>query len=99
MQTRATSRMTAIRWATLVLSLFIFLSCTALCTHMDKPSGDDGKGHCYICLIAARHIVQSNQALSPAPHLTVEAFIVDIDPQVRVERFDSSLYIRPPPLS
>ena len=87
------------RWALLALSLFIFLSCTALCTHIDKACGDDGKGHCSICLIAARHVVPTSQPALGTPHLAVSELTVESEPRFLAQRFPSSLYIRPPPLS
>ena len=90
-----------VRWATLALSLAILLSCTALCTHIDKACGDDGKGHCSICLSAAGHkaTVQPIAAVHVAPELLVAPLTAESDPLIKQDRFVSSLHIRPPPLS
>jgi hypothetical protein len=88
-----------IRWATLALSLLILLSCTTLCTHIDKPCGDDGKGHCSICLGAAAHGVRPIAAVRLSPDFVIAEFSADSDPLIKQDRFGSSLYIRPPPLS
>ena len=88
-----------IRWATLALSLLMLLSCTALCTHIDKACGDDGKGHCSLCLGAAAHGVRPVVAVHVSPDFVVAELTSDSDPLIKQDRFDSSLYIRPPPLS
>jgi hypothetical protein len=89
-----------LRWATLALSVFILLSCTVLCTHIDKDCGE-GNGHCSICLTASGHkaTVQPIAELHLSPDFVVAAVAPDSDPLVKQARFDSSLYIRPPPLS
>jgi hypothetical protein len=101
MRAQTRSLPVSLRWATLALSIVILLSCTALCTHIDKDRGDDGKGHCSICLSAATHkaTVQPIAALYLSPEIVVIAFAADSDPLIKQGRFDSSLYIRPPPLS
>jgi hypothetical protein len=101
MQAQAKSRSIHLRWAMLALSVFILVSCTVLCGHVDKPGGDDGDGHCSLCLTAAGHkaTVQPIVALHLSPHFVVAAIAPDCDPLVKQARFDSSLYIRPPPLS
>src|SRR6266404_8605662 len=100
MQTHSKSRDVQLRWATLALSFFILLSCTALCTHIDKDCSD-GNGHCSICLTAAGHkaTVQPIAAIHRSPEFVVAAIAPISDPLVKQTRFDSSLYIRPPPLS
>src|SRR3954452_14284845 len=100
MQRLARSRMLHLRWATLALSLFILLSCTALCTHIDKDCSD-GNGHCPICLTAAAHkaTVQPIAAIHLSPDFVITAIAPEPDSLIKQPRFDSSLYIRPPPLS
>jgi hypothetical protein len=79
--------------------MFILLSCTVLCTHIDKKGGDDGEGHCSICLSAVAHIVQPVSAVQVAPIISVSTVTTVPDPLLKQTRFESSLYIRPPPLS
>jgi hypothetical protein len=100
MQALTKSRLVRLRWATLALSIFILLSCTALCTHIDKDCSD-GSGHCPICLSAAAHkaTVQPIAAIHPSPDFVITAIAPDSDPLIKQARLDSSLYIRPPPLS
>src|SRR3954468_4199861 len=100
MRPLAKSRTLHLRWATLALSLFILLSCTALCTHIDKDCSD-GNGHCPICLTAAAHkaTVQPIAAIHLSPDFVISEVAPDSDPLIKLERFHSSLYIRPPPLS
>jgi len=100
MQAQNKFRSMHLRWAMLALSVFILLSCTVLCAHIDKDCGD-GNGHCSICLTAAGHkaTVQPIAALHVSPDFVVAAIAPDSDPLVKQARFDSSLYIRPPPLS
>jgi hypothetical protein len=100
MQAQDKSRIVHIRWAILALCLLILTSCTVLCTHIDKNCSDDGKGHCSLCLSAAAHGVQPRAAVqTPAPTLLVSDLILNADPLIKQERFATSLYIRPPPLS
>jgi hypothetical protein len=100
MQAQVKSRMGPLRWATLALSLFILLSCTALCTHIDKDCSD-GNGHCPICLSAAAHraTVQVIAAVHVSPEFVVTELAPHFDQLIKQDRFISSLYIRPPPLS
>ena len=101
MQTHSKSRVVQLRWATLALCLVLLVSCTVLCAHIDKDFGDDGKGHCSICLSAATHkaTVQPIAAINRSPEFVIAAIAPDFDPLVKQARFDSSVYIRPPPLS
>src|SRR5437868_11274743 len=100
MQAQSTSRIVRLRWALIALCLFIVTSCTVLCTHIDKNCRD-GNGHCPICLTAAAHkaTVQPVAAIHLSPDFVISAIAPDSDPLVKQPRFDSSLYIRPPPLS
>src|SRR5205085_3642843 len=101
MRMQAKSLPVSLRWATLALCLVLLTSCTVLCAHIDKNWSDDGKGHCSICLSAARHkaTVQPIAELHVSPDFVVAAVAPDSDPLVKQARFVSSLYIRPPPLS
>ena len=94
-------RSVQLRWATLALSFFLLLSCTALCAHIDKAGGDDGNGHCSICLSAAAHraTVQPVAAVNVSPDFVVTELATRSDQLIKQGRFISSLYIRPPPLS
>jgi hypothetical protein len=100
MEAQDKSRSIYLRGAVLALSAFILLSCTVLCTHIDKDYSD-GNGHCSICLTAAGHkaTVQPIAVLHLSPDSVIAAIAPDSDPLVKQTRFDSSLYIRPPPLS
>ena len=79
------------------LAFVFLLACTSFATHVDKAGGDDGKGHCSICLGATAHIVQPMSAVQVAPVLLAAAIAVNSDPLEKQDRFASSLYIRPPP--
>jgi hypothetical protein len=85
------------RWLTLALLLLFALSCTSFATHVDKAGGDDGKGHCSICLGGTAHIVQPVAALAISPQLVAAGITTPSDPAVKQDQFASSLYIRPPP--
>jgi len=80
--------------------MLILLSCTLLCTHIDRDCSD-GNGHCQICLTAAAHkaTVQPIAAIHLSPEFVITAIAPESDPLIKHERFDASLYIRPPPLS
>ena len=100
MQTAAKSRASHhLRWLTLALSVLVLFACTAFCTHLDKAAGDDGKGHCSICLGATSHIVQPTAAVQVTPQIVTAALTFDSDPLIKQHRFVSALYIRPPPIS
>jgi hypothetical protein len=81
----------------LVLSVVFLLACTSFAAHVDRVGGDDGKGHCSICLGATAHIVQPVTPVSNAPQLITSRFTATPDALVALDRFESSLYIRPPP--
>jgi len=85
------------RFLVLGLAFVVLLACTSFATHVDKVGGDDGKGHCSICLGATAHIVQPMSAVQVAPVLVAAAIAANSDPLIKHDRFDSSLYIRPPP--
>jgi hypothetical protein len=101
MQALTNSRLVRIRWALIALCLFIVTSCTVLCAHVDKPGGDDGNGHCSICLTVAAHkaTVQPIAAIHLSPDFVITAIAPEPDSLIKQPRFESSLYIRPPPLS
>jgi len=79
------------------LAFVVLLACTSFATHVDKVGGDDGKGHCSICLGATAHIVQPISAVQVAPVLVAAAMAANFDPLTKQDRLASSLYIRPPP--
>jgi len=93
--------MVHLRWGILALCLLIVTSCTVLCTHIDKPGGDDSNGHCSICLTVAGHraIIQAVVVTHVSPDLVVTELTAHSDQIIKQDRFASSLYIRPPPLS
>jgi hypothetical protein len=99
MQTAAKSRASHLRWLTLALSVLVLFACTSFCTHLDKAAGDDGKGHCSICLGATSHIVQPTAAVQVTPQIVTAEFTSASDPLIKQYRFVSALYIRPPPVS
>ena len=86
------------RFLVLGLAIVVLLACTSFVTHVDKAGGDDGKGHCSICLSATAHIVQPMAAVQVAPVLVGAAVAPNSDPLIKQDRFASSLYIRPPPV-
>ena len=94
---QASSQVKPSRWLTLVLCLLVLIACTSFATHFDNAQGDDGKGHCSICLGATAHIVQPAPAIQVAPQLVAAAFTSATDPLVKQDLFVSALYIRPPP--
>src|SRR5437660_6627582 len=96
MQVQASSRVKRF-WLTLALTVVVLIACTSFATHVDKARGDDGKGHCSICLGATAHIVQPAAAIDVAPRLVAAAEIADSDPLIKQGLFVSALYIRPPP--
>jgi hypothetical protein len=99
MRERASSAGFRLRVATLVFSVLVLLACTSFCTHIDKAGGDDGKGHCSICLSATAHVSVPAASIHLAPQLLSTDLSPRHDPPAKSDRFDSSLYIRPPPLS
>ena len=97
MHVDASSRNQQLRWLTLVLSVLLLFACTSFATHIDKARGDDGKGHCSICLAATAHIVQPIAAVQVTPEIVTAAFAAASDPLIKQDRFAFALYIRPPP--
>src|SRR3954469_24787366 len=97
MRLQAMTSRRAARFFVLGLAIVVLLSCTSFATHVDKAGGDDGKGHCSICLGATAHIVQPTAVVQVAPHLVAAAVAASSDPFIKQDRFASSLYIRPPP--
>src|SRR3954454_9380003 len=97
MQVQAISRPKMLKCLALVLCVVFLLACTSFAAHVDKAGGDDGKGHCSICLGATAHIVQPVTPIPTAPLLATARFTATTDPLMKQGRFDSSLYIRPPP--
>src|SRR5258708_11281 len=97
MHVHDSSRANQFRWLTLVVSVLVLLACTSFAAHVDKARGDDGKGHCSICLAATSHIVQPTAAVQLAPQIVAAAFTPDPDPLTKQDRLPSALYIRPPP--
>src|SRR6476620_3496182 len=85
------------RFLVLGLAFVVLLACTSFATHVDKAGGDDGKGHCSICLGATAHIVQPTTAVQVAPVLVAAAIAANSDPLIKQDRFAFSLFIRPPP--
>jgi hypothetical protein len=85
------------KFLVLGLAFVVLLACTSFATHVDKVGGDDGKGHCSICLGATAHIVPPMAVVQAAPALVAAAVAPSSDPLVKQDRFASSLYIRPPP--
>src|SRR3954454_14021903 len=79
------------------LAVVFLLACTSFAAHVDRAAGDDGKGHCSICLGATAHIVQPVTPVANAPQLITSRFTATPDALVALDRFESSLYIRPPP--
>lgn len=97
MQVQASSRVKRFRWVTLALSLLVLVACTSFATHVDKARGDDGKGHCSICLGATAHIVQPTAQIQVTPQLVAASFTLASDPLIKQDLLVSALYIRPPP--
>src|SRR3954465_2949598 len=97
MQVQAISRPKMMKCLALVLSIVFLLACTSFAAHVDRAGGDDGKGHCSICLGATAHIVQPVTPIASAPQLITSRFTASSDTLVAVDRFESPLYIRPPP--
>src|ERR1700704_2291064 len=97
MQTAAKSRASHLRWLTLAVSVLVLFACTSFAAHIDKAAGDDGKGHCSICLGATAHIVPPMAVVQVAPVLVAAAVAPSSDRAIKQDRFASSLYIRPPP--
>jgi hypothetical protein len=97
MQVQAISRSKTLKCLALVLSVVFLLACTSFAAHVDRAGGDDGKGHCSICLGATAHIVQPVTPIASAPQLITSRFTATSDALVSLDRFESSLYIRPPP--
>src|SRR3954464_9129076 len=97
MQVQAISRPKVMKCLALALSIVLLLACTSFAAHVDRAGGDDGKGHCSICLGATAHIVQPVTPVASAPQLITSRFTATPDTLVAADRFQSSLYIRPPP--
>src|SRR3954469_8999410 len=97
MQVQAISRSKTLKCLALVLSVVFLLACTSFAAHVDRKDGDDGKGHCSICLGATAHIVQPVTPVAAAPNLITSRFTATSDPLIDLDLFRSSLYIRPPP--
>jgi len=97
MQVHDRSRAKQFRWLTLAVSVLVLLACSSFAAHVDKARGDDGKGHCSICLGATAHIVQPAAATQVSPQLVAADFTPAFDPIIKQDRFASALYIRPPP--
>jgi hypothetical protein len=97
MQGHDRSQTRRLRWLTIAVSVLVLVACTSFATHVDKARGDDGKGHCSICLAATSHIVQPTAAVQVAPQIVAAAFTPESDPLIKQDRFASALYIRPPP--
>src|SRR5256885_5705382 len=97
MQVHAMRRGKLFKCLALALSIVFLLACSSFAAHVDKPRGDDGKGHCSICLGATAHIVQPTAAVQVAPQIVAAAFTPDSDPLIKQDRLPSALYIRPPP--
>ena len=76
MQVRDRSQTRRLRWLTIAVSILVLVACTSFATHVDKARGDDGKGHCSICLAATSHIVQSAGAVQVAPQIVAAAAVV-----------------------
>jgi len=91
------TRQKRLRFLALGLSVVFLLACTFYVTHIDKAGGDDGKGHCSICLGATAHIVQPAAAVQLAAQLVSREIAPNSDPLIKQHGFASSLYIRPPP--
>jgi|1185.fasta_scaffold50261_2 hypothetical protein len=85
------------KFLVLGLALVFVLACTSFAAHVDKAAGDDGKGHCSICLGGTAHIVPPMAVVQVAPVLVAAAVAPSSDPLIKQDRFASSLYIRPPP--
>jgi|SRR4051794_4459485 hypothetical protein len=85
------------RLLVLALCVVFLLASTSFAAHVDKVGGDDGKGHCSICLGATAHLVQPTAAIQVAPQLVAAAVAPNSDPLIKQDRFTSSVYIRPPP--
>jgi|1185.fasta_scaffold492180_1 hypothetical protein len=97
MHVQAISRPKLLKCLALVLSVVFLLACTSFAAHVDRAGGDDGKGHCSICLGATAHIVQPVTPVATAPQLIPSRFTATSDTLVALARYESSLYIRPPP--
>src|SRR3954468_10434193 len=97
MQEHAMSKTRLFKCLALALSIVFLLACTSFAAHVDKVGGDDGKGHCSICLGATAHLVQPTAAIQVAPQLVAAAVAPNSDPLIKQDRFTSSVYIRPPP--
>lgn len=87
------------KFLVLVLAFVVLLACNSFATHVDKAGGDDGKGHCSICLGATAHIVQPMAAVQVEPALVAAAVTPNSETLIKQDRFASSVYIRPPPAS
>ena len=74
MQVHVSSRVRQFQWLTLALSILVLVACTSFATHVDKAAGDDGKGHCSICLGATAHIVPPAATIQVAPQVVTAAF-------------------------
>src|SRR3954471_13737261 len=97
MQEHAMSKTRLFKCLALALSIVFLLACTSFAAHVDRAGGDDGKGHCSICLGATAHIVQPVSPVATAPQLIPSRFTATSDTLVALARYESSLYIRPPP--
>src|SRR3954453_14755257 len=97
MQVHAMSKTRFFKCLALALSIVFLLACTSFAAHVDRKDGDDGKGHCSICLGATAHIVQPVTPVAAAPHLITSRFTATSDPLIDLDLLRSSLYIRPPP--
>src|SRR4051794_17151894 len=86
-----------LRFLAIALSVVFLLACTSFAAHVDRAGGDDGKGHCSICLGATAHVVQPVSPVASAPQLITARFTPTTDPLIDLDRLESSLYIRPPP--
>ena len=91
MQLHAKSRANQFRWLTVAVSILVLIACTSFVTHVDKAGGDDGKGHCSICLGATSHIVQPAAAVQIAPQIVTAAFTSTSDPLIKQDQFISAL--------
>jgi hypothetical protein len=97
MQVQAMPKGKPFKCLALALSIVFLLACTSFAAHVDKAGGDDGKGHCSICLGATAHIVQPTAAIEIQPQVFTAWIASAADPSIKQDRFASSLYIRPPP--
>src|SRR5436305_13188791 len=97
MRLQAMTSRRAARFFVLGLAIVVLVSCTSFAAHVDKAGGDDGKGHCSICLGATAHIVQPTAAIEIQPQVFTASIAPASDSSIKQDRFASSLYIRPPP--